>query len=124
MTPSTDVTSIRASLSRRKNFVLSSPIQLDWYAFSFQSTNLSFAQWHAQASAKLAELLGFQPPESGPVQDPRQTSFTNLQIQVLRMAVRDDLPLPAYLLRPVQPRASSHLFRALHDHGKVRTVYR
>jgi hypothetical protein len=67
----------------------------------------------------LAELLGFQHPEAAPVEDLRQTSITNVRIHALRMAVSDDLSIPAYLLAPLQPRASSHLVLALHGHGEV-----
>ena len=78
------------------------------FAFTFQSITLSFAKWRDQASAKLTVLLGFQQPELAPVQDLRQTTVTNIRIHALRMAVSDDLSLLAYLLVPLQPRASSY----------------
>jgi cephalosporin-C deacetylase-like acetyl esterase len=119
MTPSTHVNIDPSFFITPEELRLQFTYQVGRFAFSFQSTTLSFAQWRDQASAKLTELLGFQQPELAPVQDLRQTTVTNVRIHALRMAVSDDLSLPAYLLVPLQPRASSHLVLALHGHGEV-----
>jgi predicted alpha/beta hydrolase len=119
MTPSTHVNIDPSFFITPEELRLQFTYQVGRYAFSFRSTTLSFAQWRDQSSAKLAELLGFQQPELAPAQDLRQTTVTNVRIHALRMAVSDDLSLPAYLLVPLQPRASSHLVLALHGHGEV-----
>lgn len=119
MTPSTPVNIDPSFFITPEELRLQFTYQVGRFAFSFQSTTLSFAQWRDQASVKLTELLGFQQPELAPVQDLRQTTVTNIRIHALRMAVSDDLSLPAYLLVPLQPRASSHLVLALHGHGEV-----
>jgi hypothetical protein len=104
MMPSTDVNIDPNFFITPEELHLQFTYPVGRYAFSFQSTTLSFAQWRDQARAKLAELLGFQPPEAAPVQELRQTTVSNVHIHALRLTVGDDLSLPAYLLVPEQPR--------------------
>ena len=57
-------------------------------------------EWKVQAREKLAQLLGFSPPEPGEVRELRRTQHQGVTIHALVMTIDENLTIPCYLLEP------------------------
>jgi len=87
---------------------------------------LSFAKhkgdleaWRKACRAKLAELLGFQPPSAGRVERRRTITHEDVQIEAWVMQVNKDLSIPAYLLIPKSKPPEGRAVMAIHGHGRA-----
>jgi len=86
-------------------------------ALSFERVGGDFAAWRRRCKAKLADLLGFQPPQPGAVTELRRTTHEGVEVRALVMAASEDLSVPAYLLTPQAVADPSAAVMAIHGHN-------
>lgn len=75
--------------------------------------------WRAACTRKLADLLGYERPETAKARLLRATERDGVRIEAWVMAARNDAELPAYLLKPTKRQHGDSAVLAIHGHGEA-----
>ncbi len=90
-------------------------------ALSFERHGGDYAAWRAECKAKLAELIGLEPPAApAPVRELRRTDHDGVEVRALAMDVSDALSVGAYLLAPPDGGREGAAVMAIHGHSPGR----
>lgn len=88
-------------------------------ALSFANFGGTRDEWRTACKAKLAELIGFEPPSNGTATRLRTIQYAGVTIEAWIMTVSDSLSMPAYLLYPESGGRPGRAIMAVHGHGRA-----
>jgi len=86
---------------------------------SFASFNGEPEAWRKACRQKLAEILGYAPPDRTDAELRRKIRRSGVTIEAWVMKVDQNLDLPAYLLAPASGKPTRSAVMAVHGHGEA-----
>lgn len=88
-------------------------------SLSFANFRGSHDEWRDACKAKLAELIGFEPPRPGTATRLRTIQHAGVTIEAWILTVGESLSMPAYLLYPESGGYPGRAIMAVHGHGRA-----